>query len=51
MSAINFKGSPVYEYATGKVKKEDLAAMEAAVAEAAADDSATPGPDALDDIA
>ncbi len=51
MSAINFKGSPVYEYATGKFKKEDLAAMEAAVAEAAADDSATPGPDALDDIA
>lgn len=43
MSAVNFKGSPIYDYATGKVKKEDAAAMAAELAKigegAAAEDA------------
>lgn len=32
MSAVNFKGCPIYDYANGKVKKEDVAAMAAEIA-------------------
>lgn len=48
MSAVNFKGSPIFDYANGKIKKEDLAAMQEALADSSEDEQ---GPDALDDIA
>lgn len=46
--AVNFKGSPIYDYATGKVSKADTAALTAAI-DAAASGEANAAPAAAED--
>lgn len=48
MAALNWRASPVYDYATGKVSKQDSAALDAEMGEA---ESAAPSADPLAGIA
>jgi hypothetical protein len=54
-SALNFKACPIFDYAKGKIKAEDLAALDAALDESGAgdaDDEAKPDrPDPMADVA
>ena len=49
MKALNWKASPIHDYAMGKVTKEDSADLDAAIGDA--EDASPAGADALDGIA